>query len=176
MLRRPLKTILCICLFAGSACLNASANDLETVIRAGNSAYEAGDFDKAQSLYSNVLAADPWHAVALNNRGLSYERMGRLEAAARDLTQALERHPENGTIWNNRANVNCALKRVGRSVFDRMQALYTGRFTAAQAQTGLRRSGFYRGPSDGIWGYDSEDALEDWTRAGCPRAPGSRLI
>ena len=47
--------------------------------------------------------------------------------------------------------------------------------TAAAAQAGLRKSGFYDGPADGIWGYDSEQALRAWTRAGCPNAPASRL-
>ena len=154
----------------------AAANDIAGLTQRGNSEYREGRVDSALALFSEVLTLAPNDVKALNNRGLALLAKGQLREALADLTRAVELAPENGAIWNNRANANCKLKRVRQSVADRMQALYTGRFTAGQAQSGLRRSGFYRGPSDGIWGYDADDAMRDWTEAGCPDAPASRLL
>ena len=79
-------------------------------------------------------------------------------------------------MWNNRASARRRAGEVDGSVKDRMQALYAQRFTAAAAQGGLRRTGFYKGPSDGIWAQASEDALRAWTLAGCPDAPKTNLL
>ena len=152
------------------------ANDARQIALEGDIHYRDGLYNEAREAYSRALAVDPASAKALNNRALAFLQLGDLTAAVEDLSKALDAAPSNGTIWNNRANVNCTLKRVQESVADRIQALYRGRFTAAEAQGGLRRTGFYDGPSDGIWGYDSEQALLAWTWAGCPRPPKSRLL
>lgn len=154
----------------------ATANDINELTLRGNQDYRDGRLNQAVAVYSEALKLAPNNVKALNNRGLAFEANGQLKDALVDLSRAVELAPENGAIWNNRANTNCKLKRVRQSVADRMQALYTGRFTVGQAQSGLRRSGFYRGPSDGIWGYDADDALLDWTEAGCPDPPASRLL
>ena len=154
----------------------ATANDIAGLTQRGNADYREGRMDNALALFSEVRTLAPNDVKALNNRGLALLAKGKLREALADLTRAVELAPENGAIWNNRANANCKLKRVKQSVADRMQALYTGRFTAGQAQSGLRRSGYYRGPSDGIWGYDVDEALLEWTEAGCPDAPASRLL
>ena len=162
--------------FASLGALPAHADEARQIALEGDIYYRDGQFGEAREAYTRALAVDPSSAKALNNRGLTLVQLGDLAAAVEDLSKALDAAPSNGTVWNNRANVNCTLKRVQESVADRIQALYRGRFTAAEAQGGLRRTGFYDGPSDGIWGYDSEQALLAWTWAGCPRPPKSRLL
>jgi len=146
------------------------------LVDGGNADYRRGDLDAARAAYSGALAIDAADVAARNNRALVRARQGDLGAALDDLGIALEASPGNGVIWNNRANVNCEMARTDAAVADRVQALYRGRFTAAAAQAGMRRSGHYDGPADGIWGPDSADALYDWTAAGCPGAPKSLLI
>ena len=106
---------------------------------------------------------------------MALQALGLFDEAIADLDRAIELSHSNGEIWNNRANLFCETGDVEAAFQDRIQALYNLRFTAAAAQVGLRKSGFYEGPADGIWGYDSEQALRAWTRAGCPNAPVSRL-
>ncbi|MEO1491160.1 MAG: tetratricopeptide repeat protein [Pseudomonadota bacterium] len=137
--------------------------------------YIRGDQDAAISAFSEALAVEPDSVRALNNRAVARASVGRYTAAVEDLNLALTIDANDADLWNNRANVNCELGAVDQAYRDRIQALYAGRFTAAAAQSGLRKSGYYDGPSDGIWGPDSEDALLEWTKGGCPNAPKTRL-
>jgi tetratricopeptide (TPR) repeat protein len=78
--------------------------------RKGNDAFQAGDFDKALRHYQNSLAiADS--TEALNNRGLTYLRLGRPAAALADCQAVLEREPANLKARIRRAS---ALRGVGR--------------------------------------------------------------
>lgn len=175
--KRPISLpAICLALLCAVAAHGARAQDLSTLIAEANILYTEGQFAAARDTYADALAVDPDDARALNNRGLAHVALGDLEAARRDLTAALDAAPQDGTIWNNRANVNCALKRYEDSLVDRIRALQLGRFTIGQAQGSLRKQGFYKGFNDGIWGYESEIALSDWTRAGCPSPPASRLL
>jgi tetratricopeptide (TPR) repeat protein len=137
--------------------------------------YAKGDQDAAITAFSQALAVEPDYVRALNNRAVARIAVGRLKAAVEDLDLALTLDSNNADIWNNRANAYCQMGAVDDAYRDRLQALYAGRFTAASAQAGLRKSGFYNGPSDGIWGPDSEDALLAWTKVGCQNAPKTRL-
>lgn len=147
-----------------------------TWVESGDAHYEAGRFDEARLAYTRALARDRNMVRALNNRAVAHAALGDFDAAFEDFRMALTFAPDRGIIWNNRANVNCRAGRSRPSLEDRIQALYRGRFTASSAQAGLRATGFYDGPADGIWGPDSEDALLSWTEAGCPRAPKTRLL
>lgn len=166
--------------------LDAAKSDLETSLalvpenaetfaEMGAVLYLQSDFLGAKSLFSRAISGGVPGSAALNNRAMTYFALGEIEAALRDFDAALERASGNGAIWNNRANARCASGDVEGSYNDRIQALYNRRFTASQAQAGMKNTGFYDGPSDGIWGFDSETALRAWTEAGCPRAPKSRL-
>lgn len=137
--------------------------------------YAQGDQDAAISAFTEALAAEPDFVRALNNRAVARMSVGRLTAAVEDLNRAVALDSNDPDILNNRANLNCQIGAVDDAYRDRLSALYAGRFTAASAQAGLRKSGFYDGPSDGIWGPDSEDALLAWTKGGCPGAPKTRL-
>lgn len=158
------------------AALASTAEADAALIAKGNAAVQARSLVEARAIYDAVLEAEPAHVAALNNRGVVAMLEGRLGDAITDLTAALQIAPEDGTVWNNRANANCTLKEVEAAAADRVEAMNAGRFTVTEAQAGLRSSGFYSGPADGIWVYDSEKALIEWTRAGCPDAPATRLI
>ena len=92
------------------------ANDARQIALEGDIHYRDGQYGEAREAYSRALSVDPRSAKALNNRALTLLQLGDLAAAAEDLSKALDAAPTNGTIWNNRANVNCALKRVEESV------------------------------------------------------------
>ena len=47
-------------------------------------------FDAAVADYTEALRLDPANAHALHNRGISYDRLGRVDESARDFEQALE--------------------------------------------------------------------------------------
>lgn len=132
--------------------------------------YEAANESLSKAIAGGALGAEVW-----NNRAMTLQALGDAKSAIRDFDAAIEISEQNGAIWNNRANMLCATGEVEGAYRDRIQALYNRRFTAAAAQSGLRNTGFYDGPSDGIWGFDSEQALYAWTEAGCPNAPASRL-
>lgn len=137
--------------------------------------YLKSDFKAAYEMLSEAIAGGASDSTAYNNRGMALIALGDVKSALRDLDVAISLTTDNGELWNNRANARCATGDVQGAYQDRIQALYNRRFTASAAQAGLRRSGFYSGPADGIWAFDSEEALLAWTEAGCPDAPASRL-
>lgn len=147
----------------------------KTLAEVGAVKFLQADFEGAKAALSLAISGGVPGGEAFSNRGMTLLKLGEVKAALQDFDTALELSAENGAIWNNRANALCATGNVEGAYQDRIQALYNQRFTAAAAQTGLRKNGFYNGPSDGIWGYDSEQALRAWTEAGCPNAPASRL-
>lgn len=141
----------------------------------GRALQQSGDDRGAADAYAAAIRAGVASPLIFNNRGVAHLNLGELPAAVADFDAALALDPDYGNAWNNRANAHCADGAVEASVADRIRALYAGRFTAAAAQAGLRKSGFYDGPADGIWGPDSEDALRVWTASGCPSAPKTRI-
>lgn len=147
----------------------------ETLAEIGAVLFLTQDFEAANAKLSQAIAGGVPGGAAWNNRAMTLQALGEMKDALRDFDAAVEISSENGAIWNNRANALCATGEVEGAYRDRIQALYNRRFTAAAAQSGLRNTGFYDGPSDGIWGFDSEQALYAWTEAGCPKAPASRL-
>lgn len=147
----------------------------QTLAEVGAVKYLQSDFEGAKTALSRAISGGIPGGEAFSNRGMTLLELGEVKAALQDFDVAVERSAQNGAIWNNRANALCATGDVEGAYRDRIQALYNQRFTAAAAQTGLRKNGFYSGPSDGIWGYASEQALRAWTEAGCPNAPASRL-
>ena len=147
----------------------------QTLAEVGAVKFLQSDFEGAKTALSRAIAGGVPGGETLSNRGMVLQKLGEIKAALQDFDAAVQLSAENGEIWNNRANALCATGDVEGSYRDRIQALYNQRFTAAAAQTGMRKTGFYTGPSDGIWGYDSEQALRAWTEAGCPNAPASRL-
>lgn len=154
----------------------ASQDSTAALLETGNEHYGTGDYHAAHAAFTKALAIDAGMSAALSNRALALIGLGDFKAALADLDAAIRLDRDNGVIWNNRANLNCRLKRTDAAYSDRLQALYWGRFTAAAAQAGLRSSGYYYGFTNGIWGADSDDALHEWTAAGCPSAPKSRII
>ncbi len=147
----------------------------EALAELGAVQYMKSNFEGAKDSLTKAISGGALSGTVFNNRGMTLQALGQFTEAIADLDRAVELSVSNGEIWNNRANVLCQAGIAEASYQDRIQALYNLRFTASAAQAGLRKSGFYTGPADGIWGYDSEEALLAWTRAGCPNAPASRL-
>ena len=147
----------------------------ETLAELGAVLYLQDDFKGAEAALSRAIAGNLPSGRAHNNRAMALLKLGKADAALRDFDVAVRISETNGAIWNNRANALCSTGNIEGAYNDRIQALYNGRFTAAAAQAGLKTSGFYDGPTDGIWGFDSEEALRAWTAAGCPNAPATRL-
>ena len=62
------------------------------------------DFDDAISL-------DPTMALAYNNRGLAYVKLGQHEKAIADLTEAIRLNPQLAVAYNLRALAHAGLER-----------------------------------------------------------------
>lgn len=65
--------------------------------------HQAGQLTKAESLYRQVLGANPRHADAMHMLGLVYYQTGRTEQAVTVIAQALAIHPKNADYLNHYA-------------------------------------------------------------------------
>ena len=108
------------CLVSGAPV--ARAQDANAVITEGDIRFRDGAYEAANQTYTRALGIAPNNVRALNNRGLALARLGRINDAHADLSRALELEARNGDLWNNRANVNCAMGRYGESFQDRLMA------------------------------------------------------
>lgn len=82
-------------------------------------AHGAGRFDAAQSLYEQMLAAQPQHADALHLLGVLNAQRGLHEAAADLIARAIQANPAEAMFHNNLGNV-C----IERGRFDEAEACY----------------------------------------------------
>ena len=77
-----------------------SVEDLASLLQAAYLQMELGDLREALDLYNRVLERDPKNVEALTNRGIIFQRMGKLSLAERDLEMALEVAPEDKAALN----------------------------------------------------------------------------
>ena len=63
------------------------------------------EYAAARSDYKRLLALDPTHKNGLLGLALLDQRDGRLQAAEQQLSQLIDRYPDNATYWQARANV-----------------------------------------------------------------------
>ena len=77
-----------------------SVEDLASLLQAAYLQMELGDLREALDLYNRVLERDPKNVEALTNRGIIFQRMGKLSLAERDLEMALEVAPEEKAALN----------------------------------------------------------------------------
>ena len=77
-----------------------SVEDLASLLQAAYLQMELGDLREALDLYNRVLERDPKNVEALTNRGIIFQRMGKLSLAERDLERALEVAPEDKAALN----------------------------------------------------------------------------
>lgn len=75
----------------------------------GNAAVAAGDYARAASLYSRVLAVQPGHFAALSNRALAHLKLKAYRSAIFDASGALRVDPLHTKSWMRRAAARVAL-------------------------------------------------------------------
>lgn len=63
------------------------------------------EYAAARSDYKRLLTLDPTHENGLLGLALLDQREGRLQAAEQQLSQLIDRYPDNATYWQARANV-----------------------------------------------------------------------
>ena len=63
---------------------------------------ERGDLKGAIADYSKAIEINPHYFIAYNNRGNSYQHIGRHDLAIADYNKTIELEPENGMPYNNR--------------------------------------------------------------------------
>ena len=74
--------------------------------------HQAGDFDKAETIYKKVLAVNPNHPDALHLRGVIAHQTGKYDDAVVFIRKAVEINPNNPLYYNN---LGASLKNQGKS-------------------------------------------------------------
>ncbi len=73
--------------------------------------HQAGQFQKAQEIYNNILEINPNHPEALNLSGIIANESGDNETAVRLISKAISNNPNNSIYHNNLGN---ALRGIGK--------------------------------------------------------------
>ena len=136
--------------------------------RRGRSAMKLGEHDAALADFDRVLATDETHAQALNSRGWTLLLKDLPEEALPDLEAAKVLAPRDPRIADSYAHVLAALGREQdalRAFFDAVE-LQTPE-QVAKLQGRLREAGYDAGPSDGVSGPKTRDALAACVRDRC---------
>jgi tetratricopeptide (TPR) repeat protein len=136
-----------VVLLAGCAAPTRSAYD------DGIRLYREGHYASARDAFDTALREDPAMAAAWNNRGVARARLGDLDGAVLDYTQALALAPADAEIVFNRGNAYAAAGNLPAAIAD---------FTAATAmRPGYSQAFFNRGAVRAAAG-DHRGALADW--------------
>lgn len=99
--------------------------------RFGTLVLDEGDVERANDLYSGVLATSnpswPIHASVLNNRGITWSRLGRNDLASTDFTSVIDAHEASDEMramsLNNRADMYDVAGDASSAVADRTAVL-----------------------------------------------------
>ena len=99
------------------------AVDPAALCRRADQLMRSGGYDEAIALYGLVLDVRPEHAVAANNMGNAYQKMGRLGDAVSCYRRACDAQPDNAAIRTNlgraleaSGNAQQALEELGRAL------------------------------------------------------------
>jgi tetratricopeptide (TPR) repeat protein len=136
--------------------------------------YREGYYASARDAFDTAVRRDPKLAAAWNNRGVARTRLGDLEGAVQDYTQALSLAPADAEILFNRGNAHAAAGNLQAAIADFTTAT-TIRPGYAQAyyNRGAVRAvaGDHRGArADWQWAVDIEP--DPWTKAAMRRGSG----
>jgi hypothetical protein len=111
---------------AGGIALDPAADltvDLPTLCRRADELMTSGGYKEAIALYRQVLDVRPDHAVAANNMGNAYQKLGRFADAVACYRQACDARPDNADIRTNlgraleaSGNAQQALEELGRAL------------------------------------------------------------
>jgi tetratricopeptide (TPR) repeat protein len=79
---------------------------------------QTGVWKDSLSLWSYEIAREPGVALAYNNRGLTYDDMGRLDLAVEDFTRAIELSPFEYKAYSNRGKAFSKLGMLDKAIED----------------------------------------------------------
>jgi len=96
---------------------------LERLIREGDGLLAQGDSGNAIARYTQALRIEPRCALALNNRGLAYRRLGRHDEAIADFTEAVRIDPHFAVAFHNRGAVHQARGDLEKALADYTESL-----------------------------------------------------
>jgi len=105
-MRKQILVIFSIIALLGS-CATTSTNNIATreaqaraqeFLELGNQLFDQGIYNQAIANYTEAIKLDPNFAVAFNNRGISYSRLGDNNRAIADLTEAIRLEPTAGRL------------------------------------------------------------------------------
>ncbi len=82
--------------------------------RRGYSLLEAGDYEGAMDAFNKSIALDPTHAVAYENRGVAYSRMGDQQLALADFKKVMSMHDPKVPLRDTCREMGVAYYRMGR--------------------------------------------------------------
>ncbi|MFW6365736.1 MAG: tetratricopeptide repeat protein [Spirochaetota bacterium] len=107
--------MLTVCFLLSTVFIRAqSADELN---RMGVEMIQSGEYDKAMEHFENALRkADVNAARVYHNIGVSYEKQGRLEEAARNYDEAVRRNPKQIQSFERGGRVHFQLKQYSRAV------------------------------------------------------------
>lgn len=136
--------------------------------RRGRSLMKLGNHAAALADYDRALAQDEEHVQALNSRAWTLLLMDLPEDALPDIEAAKALAPEDARIADSYAHVLAALGREAEALaaFDAALALQSPE-QIAKLQDRLREAGYDPGPSDGLAGEGTRDAVAACVRARC---------
>jgi len=91
--------------FPGRPVADEEKGGIEGWLERGNELAAKGDYEGALAEYRKVLASDERNALAHNNLGIIYKRMGLYMSAIEEFEAALDGLPNYFKAYNNLANV-----------------------------------------------------------------------
>ncbi len=136
--------------------------------RLGRSHMKLGDHDAALAQFDRALALDESHAQALNSRAWTLLLKGLPEAALPDAEAAKLLAPQDARIADSYAHILAALGRTDEAVAAFGAALtLQNAGQIAKLQDRLRSAGYDAGPSDGVAGAKTREAIAACARDRC---------
>jgi tetratricopeptide (TPR) repeat protein len=84
---------------------------------------QTGVWKNSLSLWTYVIAREPDVSLAYNNRGLTYDELGRLDLAIEDFDRAIELDPSDHKAYTNRGMLYGKMGRFDKAIADFEQAI-----------------------------------------------------